>query len=41
MRYAITDEIWEVLGPMFPRCKALTGPVPYLPDRMFFEAVLD
>ena len=40
MRYAITDEIWAVMGPMVERCKSRLGPVPILPDRMFFEAVL-
>jgi transposase len=40
MRYAITDEIWAVLGPMVDRCKSRLGPAPELPDRMFFEAVL-
>jgi putative transposase len=40
MRYAITDEIWAVLGPMVERCKSPFGPEPELPDRMFFEAVL-
>ncbi len=40
MRYAITDEIWEVFGPMVERCRSPYGPEPELPDRMFFEAVL-
>ena len=40
MRYAITDEIWAVMGPMVDRCKSRLGPEPELPDRMFFEAVL-
>jgi transposase len=40
MRYAITDEIWAVLGPMVERCKSPFGPEPDVPDRMFFEAVL-
>src|SRR4051812_48122836 len=40
MRYAITDEIWAVMGPMVERCKSHRGPAPELPDRMFFEAVL-
>ncbi len=40
MRYAITDEIWAVMGPMVERCKSRLGPAPDLPDRMFFEAVL-
>jgi putative transposase len=40
MRYAITDEIWAVMGPMVDRCKSRLGPPPGLPDRMFFEAVL-
>jgi putative transposase len=40
MRYAITDEIWAVMGPMVERHKSRLGPVPILPDRMFFEAVL-
>jgi transposase len=40
MRYAITDEIWDVMGPMVERCKSRLGPPPELPDRMFFEAVL-
>ena len=40
MRYAITDEIWAVMGPMVDRCKSRLGPEPLLPDRMFFEAVL-
>lgn len=40
MRYLITDEIWDVLGPMIERCRSPHGPEPELPDRMFFEAVL-
>jgi putative transposase len=40
MRYAITDGIWDVMGPMVQRCKSPLGPAPDLPDRMFFEAVL-
>ena len=40
MRYAITDEIWAVMGPMVDRCKSHLGPEPLIPDRMFFEAVL-
>lgn len=40
MRYAITDEIWTVLGPMVRSCKSPHGPDPVLSDRMFFEAVL-
>lgn len=40
MRYAITDDIWEVMGPMVDRCKSRLGPEPLIPDRMFFEAVL-
>jgi transposase len=40
MRYAITDEIWAVMGPIVDRCKSRLGPDPILPDRMFFEAVL-
>ena len=40
MRQAITDEIWAVMGPMVERHKSRLGPVPILPDRMFFEAVL-
>ena len=39
MRYAITDEIWGVMGPMVERCRSRLGPVPGLPDRTFFEAV--
>lgn len=39
MRYAITDPIWAVLGPMVQRHRSPLGPVPELPDRMFFEAV--
>lgn len=39
MRYAITDEIWSVLGPMVQSCKSPHGPDPILSDRMFFEAV--
>ena len=39
MRYAITDEIWAVMGPLVDRCKSRRGPEPDLPDRMFFEAV--
>ena len=41
MRRIITDEIWAVLGPMVRECRAPLGPEPELPDRMFFEAVLD
>jgi transposase len=40
MRYAITDGIWDVMGPMVRRCKSPLGPAPDRPDRMFFEAVL-
>jgi putative transposase len=40
MRHAITDEIWDVLGPMVEQCRSPLGPEPELPDRMFFEAVL-
>src|SRR3954463_6439900 len=40
MRYAITDQIWAVTGPMVERCKSHLGPPPEIPDRMFFEAVL-
>src|SRR3954466_5767274 len=40
MRYAITDQIWSVMGPMVDRCKSRLGPAPDLPDRMFFEAIL-
>lgn len=40
MRYVITDEMWDVMGPMVDRCKSPNGPEPDLPDRMFFEAVL-
>lgn len=40
MRQAITDEIWDVMGPMVDRCKSRLGPAPILPDRMSFEAVL-
>ena len=41
MRYLITAAIWEVFGPMVERCASPLGPEPDLPDRMFFEAVLD
>jgi putative transposase len=40
MRYVITNEIWDIFGPMVERCKSPLGPEPGLPDRMFFEAVL-
>jgi transposase len=40
MRRIITDEIWDVLGPMVELCGSPLGPEPELPDRMFFEAVL-
>jgi transposase len=40
MRSAITDGTWDIMGPMVQRCKSRLGPVPDLPDRMFFEAVL-
>src|SRR5262245_33067857 len=40
MRYIITDEVWEVLGPMVECCRSPYGPAPDLPDRTFFEAVL-
>ena len=40
MRYAISDEIWAVMGPMVDHCKSRLGPEPLIPDRMFFEAVL-
>jgi transposase len=39
MRYAITDETWDVMGPMVERCKSRLGPPPGLPDRMSFEAI--
>src|SRR3954467_6009588 len=38
--YAITDQIWAVMGPMVARCKSRLGPPPELPDRIFFEAIL-
>jgi transposase len=40
MRYAISDQVWAVMGPIVERHKAKIGPPPLLPDRMFFEAVL-
>ena len=40
MRYAISDEVRAVMGPIVERCKAHLGPPPQLSDRMFFEAVL-
>ena len=40
MRRILTDEIWDVFGPMVERCRSPLGPEPELPDRMFFEAVL-
>jgi putative transposase len=40
MRYAISDEVWAVWGPMVERCRSRLGPEPTLPDRMFFEAIL-
>lgn len=40
MRSIITDEVWDVLGPMVELCRSPFGPEPDLPDRMFFEAVL-
>jgi len=40
MRYAISDEVWDVLGPMVQACKSPHGPDPILSDRMSFEAVL-
>jgi putative transposase len=40
MRYAITDDIWAVIGPMVDRCKSRPGPALDLPDRMSLEAVL-
>jgi len=40
MRRILTDEIWDVFGPMVERCRSRLGPEPELPDRMFFEAVL-
>lgn len=40
MRYLLTDEIWDVFGPMVERCASPLGPDPEVPDRMFFEAVL-
>jgi transposase len=40
MRHVITDEIWDVLGPMVQGSRSPLGPEPDLPDRMFFEAVL-
>jgi len=36
----ITDQIWEVLGPVVESCRSKLGPEPELPDRMIFEAVL-
>ncbi len=41
MRYAITDEVRAVMGPMVDRRRSRLGPAPELPDRMSFEAVLD
>ena len=41
MRYALTDELWAILGPHVERAKQHTcGSAPVLPDRLFFEAVL-
>src|SRR3954447_13065953 len=40
MRHIITDEIWDVFGPLVERCGSPPRPPPELPDRMFFEAVL-
>src|SRR4051794_40647159 len=40
MRRIITDEIWDIFGPMVRECRSPFGPEPELSDRMFFEAVL-
>jgi len=41
MRYMITDELWDILGPRVEQAKRFKGGnPPLLPDRMFFEAVL-
>jgi len=41
MRYLITDDLWQVLGPAVTRAKRSTcGRPPALPDRMFLEALL-
>ena len=42
MRYMLTDELWTVMGPHVAAAKRYTcGSAPVLPDRLFFEAVLD
>jgi putative transposase len=41
MRYALTDELWAVMGPLVTRAKRHEGgQKPEVPDRVFFEAVL-
>jgi transposase len=42
MRYMITDELWAAMGPLVDQAKGHKGgQPPVLPDRMFFEALLD
>ena len=41
MRYMISDELWEAMGPPVQRAKKHRGgQPPVLPDRMSFEALL-
>jgi transposase len=41
MRYLITDEPWQTLGPLVDRARRnRQGQKPGLPDRLFFEALL-
>src|ERR1700724_1674932 len=41
MRYLITDDLWDALGPVVEQAKRYQcGQPPLLPERMFFEALL-
>ena len=41
MRYMITDDLWQTLGPLVTRAKRYPcGQPPVVPDRLFFEALL-
>lgn len=41
MRYMITDELWVVMEPLVRQAKCYRrGPMPKVPDRQFFEALL-
>jgi hypothetical protein len=41
MRWMITDELWDILGPLVEQTKQQHGgQQPVLPDRLFLEALL-